>query len=84
MDLEDMLQQTASSARLNAIDAAYLGSPYGGTNFQAKWKGYNDDGLARVEYEDRIYTASNIGSKSIQRNKKVILRVAKGRRQVNY
>jgi len=84
MDLRDSLQQTANTSRINAIDAAYQGSPYGGSNFQGKWKGYDDDGYAKVEYEDRTYKANNIGSKSIQKNKKVFLRVAKGRKQVNY
>lgn len=84
MDLMSKLAQTADVSRLNAIDAAYLGGPYAGTNFKAKWKGFNDDGLAQIEYKDKTYTASSIGSKSITRDKSVLLRVAKGTRQVNF
>lgn len=84
MNLEEKLQQTQTAARINAIDAAYKGNPYSGSNFKAFWQGYNDDGLAIVKYQNRTYSARNIAGRSITANTKVTLRVAKGFRQVNY
>lgn len=84
MDLEQKLQQTQTAARINAIDAAYKGDPYRGSNFKVSWQGYNTDGLAVVKYENRTYTARNIAGRSTVANRKVALRIAKGFRQVNY
>lgn len=84
MSLEENLQNEATGSRINAIDAAYRGNPYKGSNFVGKWNGYNADGFAIVKYQDREYTASNIAGRSARLNQRVILRVAKGKRQVNY
>ena len=84
MDLEEKLNQTNTAARINAIDAAYRGNPYRGSNFKVSWQGYNNDGLAVVKYQNRTYSARNIAGRSTIANTKVILRVAKGFRQVNY
>lgn len=84
MDLEDKLNQTNTAARINAIDAAYRGNPYRGSNFKVSWQGYNDDGLAVVKYKNRIYSARNIAGRSTIGNTKVTLRIAQGFRQVNY
>ena len=84
MDLEQKLNQTNTAARINAIDAAYRGNPYRGSNFKVSWQGYNNDGLAVVKYQNRTYSARNIAGRSTIANTKVTLRVAKGFRQVNY
>lgn len=84
MDLEEKLNQTNTAARINAIDAAYRGNPYRGSNFKVSWQGYSNDGLAVVKYQNRTYSARNIAGRSTIANTKVILRVAKGFRQVNY
>jgi|TARA_Y100000289_G_C3791715_1_gene84395 hypothetical protein len=84
MSLEDKLKETSDTSRLNAIDEAYKGNPYQGSNFKATWQGYDDDGHAQVKYQDRTYTASNIGGRSAKSNQKVVLRVAKGKKQINY
>ena len=84
MDLKDKLEETQTASRINAIDAAYRGNPYQGSNFKATWQGYNDDGLAQVKYQNRIYTASNIAGRSARSQQRVLLRIAKGMRQVNY
>lgn len=82
--LLDGLREKAGVSRLNAVDAAYIGSPYAGSNFKAKWQGYNDDGMAIVKYQDQTYAAKNLSGKSAEINKTVFLRVSKGVRTVNY
>ena len=84
MDLNDKLRETRTASRINAIDAAYRGNPFNGSNFKAIWQGYNSDGLAQVKYQNRLYTASSIAGRSVRSNQKVLLRIAKGMRQVNY
>ena len=84
MRLRNILREVQTTSRLNAIDAAYKGSPFSGSNFQATWQGYDDDGHAQVKFQDRIYTASNIAGRSAQRDKKVVLRAAKNKLQINY
>ena len=84
MNLVNKLKQTSTQSRINAIDAAYAGNPYQGSNFKGRWSGYNSDGMAQVKYQDRTYTASNVSGRSARPNQSVVLRVAKGRKQVNY
>lgn len=84
MSLIDNLNQASGVSRLNAIDAAYAGSPYAGSNFKARWQGYNEDGMAIVKYQGQVYTAKNLSPKAATKNKTVILRVAKGFRTTNH
>ena len=84
MSLEDKLKETQVVSRINAIDAAYKGNPYKGSNFKATWNGYSSDGYALVKYQNRVYSVSNIAGRSARSGQKVVLRVAKGFRQVNY
>jgi hypothetical protein len=84
MDLVSRLNETSNLNRLSAVDAAYVGSPYQGSNFKAKWQGYDADGNATVKYNGQVYTARNLSSRSSVLNKSVILRVSKGSRFVNY
>lgn len=84
MNLIDKLNETSNVSRLNAIDAAYMGSPYAGTNFKAKWQGYNSDGQAVVKVGDQNYAGSSLGQNYTTRNSNTVLRVAKGLRIVNY
>ena len=84
MSLTDKLNQTSNVSRLNAVDAAYLGNPYGGSNFTAKWQGYNDDGMGVVKYFDQTYTGVNLSAKYTRKNSDVLLRVAEGRRSIMY
>jgi len=82
--LIDKLNENSNVSRLNAVDAAYAGNPYAGSNFKGKWKGYNEDGMSTVKYEDQVYTAKNLSGQSAAKNKTVFLRAAKGSRTVNY
>ena len=84
MGLIDKLNENSNVSRLNAVDAAYAGNPYAGSNFKAKWQGYNEDGMSIVKYEDQLYTAKNLSGQSAAKNKAVFLRAAKGIRTVNY
>ena len=84
MNLQEKLKETQTASRINAIDAAYRGNPYRGSNFKVSWQGYNDDGLAVVKYKNRTYTGRNIAGRSTTGNSKVTLRIAKGFKQVNY
>lgn len=84
MKLIDKLNENSNVSRLNAVDAAYAGNPYAGSNFKGKWKGYNEDGMSTVKYEDQVYTAKNLSGQSAAKNKTVFLRAAKGSRTVNY
>ncbi len=83
-NLFDRLRETSNISRLNAVDAAYLGNPYSGSNFKAKWQGYNEDGMSIVKYQDKLYTAKNLSGQSTTKNRTVFLRAAKGSRTVNY
>lgn len=84
MELVNKLSETANVSRLNAVDAAYAGNPYAGSNFKASWQGYNNDGQAIVKYQNQVYTAKSIASAAAKSNQTVILRVAKNYRSVNY
>lgn len=84
MNLAEKLDQTSNISRLNAVDAAYTGSPYAGSNFTARWQGYNEDGLGVVKYEDQTYTGVNLSNTYATKYSKVLLRVAQGRRTLNY
>ena len=84
MNLTDKLNQTSQVSRLNAVDAAYEGSPYGGSNFVAKWQGYNDDGMGIVRYLDKDYTGTNLSNTYTRKESKVLLRVAERRRTLMY
>lgn len=84
MNLVEKLDQTSEMSRLNAVDAAYEGSPYAGSNFNAKWQGYDEDGHGVVKYEDQTYTGTNLSSNYIKKQSKVLLRVAKARRTLMY
>ena len=84
MTLIDKLNENSEVSRLNAVDAAYAGNPYAGSNFKAKWQGYNEDGMSIVKHEDQLYTAKNLSGQSAVKNKTVFLRAAKGSRTVNY
>lgn len=84
MSLQNTLNATANASRLNAIDAAFRGNPYEGSNFKANFAGYNDDGFALVRYQDRVYSAQNIAGRSARGNQTVLLRVAKKKMQINY
>lgn len=84
MSLTDKLNQTSQISRLNAVDAAYTGSPYAGSNFNAKWQGYNEDGLGVVKYLDQEYTGANLSNRYTRKDSDVLLRVAKGRRTLMY
>ena len=84
MSLEQKLSQTSDMSRLNAVDAAYQGSPYGGSNFTAKWQGYDDNGIAVVKYLDQEYSAVNLSAKYTTKNSDVLLRVAASRRTIMY
>jgi len=84
MDLLARLNENSDLNRLSAIDAAYIGSPYQGSNFKAKWQGYNADGAPIVKYNGQTYTAKSLALNSTVLNKPVVLRVAKGSRIVNY
>lgn len=84
MDLPSKLNETSNLSRLNAVDAAYAGSPYAGTNFNAKWQGYDADGNSLVKYQGDTYTARQLSMHSILANTSVVLRVARGVRFVNY
>lgn len=84
MNLFDKLNQTSSMSRLNAVDAAYAGSPYAGSNFTAKWQGFNEDGLGVVKYLDQNYTGQGLSNTYTKYNAKVLLRVAQGRRTMMY
>ncbi len=84
MNLNDKLSQTSQMSRLNAVDAAYAGSPYAGSNFVARWQGYNANGKGIVKYLDQNYTGTNLSSNYIKKDSKVLLRVAQGRRTIMY
>lgn len=84
MSLTDKLNQTSNVSRLNAIDAAFFGNPYGGSNFIAKWQGYNDDGISVVKYLDQTYTGVNLAATYTRKNTDVLLRVAEGYRSLMY
>ena len=84
MNLTDKLNQTSQMSRLNAVDAAYTGSPYAGSNFVARWQGYNQNGLGVVKYLDQNYTGTNLSNIYIKKDSKVLLRVAQGRRTLMY
>lgn len=84
MELVDKLSEAANVSRLNAVDAAYAGNPYAGSNFKASWQGYNDDGQAIVKYQDQVYTAKSIAGTAAKLNQTVLLRVAKNYRSVIY
>lgn len=84
MQLINKLNENSNVSRLNAVDAAYAGSPYAGSNFKAKWQGYNEDGMAVVKYQDQTYTAKNLSSTSTVKNRTVFLRVGKAHRTVSY
>lgn len=84
MNLLDKLNQASNVSRLNAIDAAYMGSPYAGSNFKAKWQGYNSDGQAVVKVGDQNYAGKSLAQTYTTKNKNVVLRVARGQRIVNY
>ena len=84
MNLVDKLNQASSMSRLNAVDAAYAGSPYGGSNFTAKWQGFNEDGMGVVKYLDQTYTGQGLSNTYTVYNSKVLLRVAQGRRTLMY
>jgi len=83
-NLFDSLREASGVSRLNAVDAAYAGNPYAGSNFKGKWQGYNEDGMSIIKYQDQLYTAKNLSGQSAARNKTVFLRAAKGSRTVNY
>jgi hypothetical protein len=83
-NLLDKLKETSAFSRLNAVDAAYIGNPYAGSNFKAKFQGYNEDGMSIIKYQDQLYTAKNLSGQAAERNKTVFLRAAKGIRTVNY
>jgi len=84
MSLEQKIGQASDMSRLNAVDAAYQGSPYGGSNFTAKWQGYDDNGIAIVKYLDQEYSAVNLSAKYTRKNSSVLLRVAAYRRTIMY
>jgi len=84
MDLQSKLNETSNLNRLNAVDAAYLGSPNAGSNFNAKWQGYDLDGNAIIRYQGDTYTARQLSMHSIVGNTSVVLRVARGVRFVNF
>lgn len=84
MDLLGKLNETSNLNRLNAVDAAYVGSPYAGSNFKAKWQGYNDDGKAVVRVGDQNYAGTSLAQNYTTKNSPVVLRVARGYRSVNY
>lgn len=84
MNLTDKLNQTSQMSRLNAVDAAYAGSPYAGSNFVARWQGYNENGVGVVKYLDQNYTGTNLSNTYITKDSKVLLRVAQGRRTLMY
>lgn len=84
MELTNKLFEAANVSRLNAVDAAYAGNPYAGSNFKADWQGYNDDGKAIVKYQNQLYTAKSIAGRAAKLRQTVLLRVAKNYRSVNY
>jgi DNA repair exonuclease SbcCD nuclease subunit len=84
MNLMNKLNEASSNSRLNAIDAAYYGNPYAGSNFKTRWQGYNDDGMAVVKYQDKNHAGRNISGRSARLNKEVTLRVSKGQKIINY
>ena len=84
MNLVDKLNETSQMSRLNAVDAAYAGSPYAGSNFTAKWQGFDENGMGVVKYLDQSYTAKGLSNVYTVSNSKVLLRVAKGRRTLMY
>lgn len=84
MNLTDKLDQASQMSRLNAVDAAYTGSPYAGSNFVARWQGYNEDGIGVVRYLDQNYTGVNLSNTYTTKESKVLLRVAQGRRTLMY
>lgn len=84
MDLFNQLQSSANANRLNAVDSAYIGRPTRGSNFKAKWQGYNNDGYGLVKFGDQTYAADSLGSHSIIRHKEVMLRVSRGQRFIIY
>lgn len=84
MNLVKKLDQTSSMSRLNAVDAAYSGNPYGGSNFTAKWQGFNEDGMGVVKYLDQTYAGHGLSNTYTVYNSKVLLRVAQGRRTMMY
>lgn len=84
MNLTDKLDQASQMSRLNAVDAAYAGSPYAGSNFVARWQGYNEDGIGVVRYLDQNYTGVNLSNTYTTKESKVLLRVAQGRRTLMY
>ena len=83
-NLFNRLREAQGISRFNAVHAAYAGTPYAGSNFKAKWQGYNEDGMSIIKYQDQLYTAKNLSGQSAARNKTVFLRAAKGSRTVNY
>lgn len=84
MNLADRLNQVSSMSRLNAVDAAYSGSPFAGSNFTARWRGFNEDGMGVVKYLDRTYAGHGLSNTYTVYNSKVLLRVAQGRRTMMY
>lgn len=84
MDLISKLDETSNLGRLNAVDSAYVGSPYAGSNFKAKWQGYNDNGQAVVKFGDQTYAGRSVAQNYTTKNSSVVLRVAKGHRSINY
>ena len=84
MNLTDKLNETSQMSRLNAVDAAYTGNPYAGSNFVARWQGYNQDGMGVVRYLDQNYTGKNLSNVYTKKDSKVLLRVAQGRRTLMY
>jgi hypothetical protein len=84
MSLESKLNDASNLSRLNAVDAAYAGSPGSRSNFKARWQGYNEDGQAVVKVGDQTYAGKNLANTYTKKDSTVILRVGKGIRTVNY
>ena len=79
-----LLQELSNASRLEAVDAAFSGNPFNGSNFTAKWNSYNQDGHAVVKYQGFLHSAKNISGRTPNASKTVMLRVSKMQKLVNY
>jgi hypothetical protein len=83
-NIQQKLNEVSAMSRLEAIESAYAGNAAGGSNFKARWKGFDSNGRAQVEVDGQIYTGTGIGSRAVPGNYDVMLRVGKGVRDINW
>lgn len=83
-NIEQRLNEAASTSRIQAIENAYAGRPTSGSNFRGKWKGFDENGNGQVEIDGQTYSAPATGSRSIPADTNVLLRVGKNIKRINW